>query len=405
MSWTPADWINRGGELLATNPAMAQRWLGRGIQALPAQAVGYYNLAIGLHQQGHIAAAIRAYQICLQLPGAPLQEAHNNLSQDLLLAGRWEEGWALYRQRFQRKPGNYPHFLRLFGPPHWGPLKPDGTMLLMGEQGLGDTLQFCRFALELQAKGIKPILLCQPTLVPLLREGSDLQHVEAALDAEKLQPEQPNWLPLLDLPACLGCNPREIAHSQGYLRADPGRISRWHRLLQRRPGHRLIALHWQGNPSHEKSLYSRGRSMDFHHWLGLAPVEGVEFVSIQKGAGSDQLRLDAGLPFVDGQAAVDASMDFRDTAAVLANCDLLISADSGVVHLAGALGLPTWVALRKVPEWRWGPSGEHTPWYSSLRLFRQPSDGDWASVVAQMRSQLLSTADGARSPDSAVSGG
>ena len=142
-------------------------------------------------------------------------------------------------------------------------------------------------------------------------------------------------------------------------------------MLKRRPGHRLIGLHWQGNPRHEGSLYSKGRSIPFTELCGLKKLE-VEFVSVQKGAGSEQLQLDAGLPFVAGQGDVSASMDFIDTAAVLANCDLLISADSGVVHLAGALGIPTWVALCYVPEWRWGLKGERTPGIRACACFVSP---------------------------------
>ena len=128
--------------------------------------------------------------------------------------------------------------------------------------------------------------------------------------------------------------------------------------------------------------------MSFDQWLPLKDLEGVEFVSIQKGAGSEQLRTDAGLSFVAGQGDFDASFDFRDTGAVLANCDLLISADSGVVHLAGALGVPTWVPLRWIPEWRWLLDGEATHWYDSVRLFRQPRNGDWDSVVDRIKGEL-----------------
>ena len=128
--------------------------------------------------------------------------------------------------------------------------------------------------------------------------------------------------------------------------------------------------------------------MQFEQWLPLAQLPGVEFLSIQKGAGSEQLRLDAGLPFVAGQGDFSATLDFRDTAAVLANCDLLVSADSGVVHLAGAMGIPAWVALRWIPEWRWGLEGSSNPWYQSVRLFRQPRNGDWNSVVQAMATAL-----------------
>ena len=110
----------------------------------------------------------------------------------------------------------------------------------------------------------------------------------------------------------------------------------------------------------------------------------MEFVSIQKGAGSEQLQINKGLPFVAGQDTVSQSMDFKDTAAVLGNCDLLISSDSAVVHLAGAMGIKTWMALRWIPEWRWGLEGQRTSWYESVRLFRQPRCGDWHSVMQAM---------------------
>ena len=150
------------------------------------------------------------------------------------------------------------------------------------------------------------------------------------------------------------------------------------------PSKRLIALHWQGNPGHENSLYSRGRSLPFERFLALQQLADVEFVSIQKGAGSEQCRTEHNLNFVAGQETVNQSMDFRDTAAVLANCDLLISSDSAVVHLAGAMGIPTWLALRWIPEWRWGLEGDRTAWYDSVRLFRQPRDGDWNAVIKAM---------------------
>jgi tetratricopeptide (TPR) repeat protein len=407
MGWSTADWMNRGGELLDSDPWLGQRLLAWGICQAPQHPVGYYNLGISLHQQGRIGAAIRAYQQCLQLPEPPLVQVRNNLGQDLLLAGRWPEGWEHYQHRFSRRPGNYPHFCRLFGAPQSGPFRKGQTLVLLGEQGLGDTLQFCRFGLELQAQGLRVILLSQSALVPLLRESTALERIEDILDGGAFDPGSVGWLPLLDVPGRLGCRPDSIAHDQGYLQANPERTRHWGKQLQRTPGRRLIALHWQGNPGHENSLYSRGRSMRFEHWLGLRGLEQVEFVSIQKGAGSEQLRRDAGLPWVAGQAAVQASMDFRDTAAVLANCDLLLSADSGVVHLAGAMGVPTWVALRHVPEWRWGLQGELTPWYRSLRLFRQPWDGDWTSVVDRMRQALIhpagfKTASGATPRDSAA---
>jgi hypothetical protein len=192
----------------------------------------------------------------------------------------------------------------------------------------------------------------------------------------------------MSLPHRLGLNALNIPRAEGYITPCPERVALWSKRLQRTPGKRLIALHWQGNPKFERKLYSKGRSMPFEAWRGLANVPNLEFLSIQKGAGQEQCQTDAGLNFVAGQDAFNASFDFRDTAAALANCDLLLSADSSVVHLAGAMGLPTWVALSWVTEWRWGLTGTSTAWYSSARLFRQPRRGDWASVVSAMAAAL-----------------
>ena len=164
-------------------------------------------------------------------------------------------------------------------------------------------------------------------------------------------------------------------YSKGYLSINAQRINSSRQKLTRTPVKKLIALHWQGNPWHEHSLYSRGRSLAFVRLLELRQLGDVEFVSIQKGEGSEQLRLNQGLTFVRGQAQVSASMDFLDTAAVLANCDLLISSDSAVVHLAGAMGIPTWLILRWIPEWRWGQR-VNTHLGMTAYDFRQPNDED-----------------------------
>jgi len=389
QSWEPREWVNRGGELLASNPYLAQKLLAQGLRVIPEEPAAYYNLGIGLHQQRRLNAAIRAYRLALALPGCPIKEATNNLAQDLLLSGHWLEGWEYYEQRFQRRPAMHDFFKEHLGPRWPGPSAESAGqhLVLVAEQGLGDTLQFCRLALVLQELGHPITLFCQTALVPLLQEGSALGHVVDRLDPPDLVPCS-RWVPLMSLTPLLLPDPQRIPYAGGYLDTDPQRVAAWGERLQRRPNRRLIALHWQGNPGHEGSLYSRGRSMAFSDWLALRNLEGVEFLSIQKGAGSEQLRMDAGLAFVDGQAAFSASMDFRDTAAALAHCDLLLTADSGVVHLAGALGLPAWVALRWIPEWRWGLEGCSSPWYGSLRLFRQPRDNDWASVVRAMASAL-----------------
>lgn len=388
--WSSSEWVNRGAEMLDKQPAVAQKVISKGIQLDPKEAISWFNLGLGLHQQGKINAAIRAYKHCLELPHNQQTElaATNNLAQDLLLTGNEREGWELYAARFKRKPGNYNLFTQAFGQPLKGQLKIHQKIILMSEQGLGDTIQFARYAMFLQAKGYEVTLLSQPALVNLLNKYGALENVIDKLISKEHNSMNTCWLPLMDIgqkfPALNGTPP----YANGYLNCKQADVDIWQKRLQRDPNKRLIALHWQGNPNHEGSLYSRGRSMAFDDWLELREIKDLEFVSIQKGSGSEQLKLDKGLNFVQGQGEVDATMEFCDTAAILKNCDLLLSADSGVVHLAGALGVPTWVALRWVPEWRWGLEGYTTPWYESLRLFRQAENGNWQGVVGAMKEKL-----------------
>lgn len=382
------DWINRSQALLARDPKQAQTLISNGLQLAPGLGAGYFNLGLALHQQARPAAAIRAYRLALVYgTGDPVvtRSAQRNLAQDLLLAGDFREGWIRYDDRLNDSEHRF--FRKRCGAPWqgvWDP-RPLNRLVLVAEQGLGDTLMFCRLGLDLQHDLPIPVtLFCQKPLVPLLQQCSDLDQVTFEVEDGHLNAPGSLWCPLMSLPSRMHLNPVTLARRGPYLRLEPELVKCWRRKLKPRTGRHLIGLHWQGNPRHEGSLYSQGRSLPFTELLGLQDLAAVEFVSIQKGAGSEQLRLDAGLPFVAGQREVSASMDFIDTAAVLANCDLLISADSGVVHLAGALGIPTWVALRFVPEWRWGLTGERTPWYPSLRLFRQPADGDWPAVISAM---------------------
>jgi tetratricopeptide (TPR) repeat protein len=384
------DWLNQGGQQLEADPVLAQELMRWGLVGLPEESCGYFNLGIALHQQRRIAAAIRAYEKSLSLENSPYWHASNNLAQDLLLSGDFKRGWELYERRLGMRPEKFAFFEHHAGPAWLGENDPQGLpkhLVLPAEQGFGDMLQFSRFALSMQALGVHTTIFCSAGIMDLLREWGDFDAVEEMVE-DDIFDNTTRWCPLMSLPHRLGIHSANVPYTSGYLRADANQVSAWRARLKRRAGHSLIGLHWQGNPKHEQSLYSRGRSMSFDQWLPLKDLEGVEFVSIQKGAGSEQLRTDAGLAFVAGQGDFDASFDFRDTGAVLANCDLLISADSGVVHLAGALGVPTWVPLRWIPEWRWLLDGEATHWYDSVRLFRQPRNGDWDSVVDRIKGEL-----------------
>ena len=384
-----ADWVNRSKSLLEKDPSRAQRLISKGLQLAPELGAAYFNMGLSLHQQARPTAAIRAYRQALRYSeGDDLvtQSAQNNLAQDLLLVGEYHEGWQRYEDRLDTEEHRF--FQDLCGEPWKGMDDPRllNRLVLVAEQGLGDTLMFCRLGLDLQEYLDRPVtLFCQEKLVPLLRQASSINEVTAEIKSDAMKKQKGQlWCPLMSVPSRWNLNPTKLEERNPYLKLPPEEVERWRIKLNRSNGKRLIALHWQGNPRHEGSLYSKGRSMHLSDMSGLKELRQVEFVSIQKGAGSEQLKENEDLPFVAGQGEVSKSMDFIDTAAILANCDLLISADSGVVHLAGALGIPTWVALCFVPEWRWALKGKRTPWYPSVRLFRQPKHGDWQTVVAEM---------------------
>ena len=392
--WPACEWINRGGERIATDPSLASRLIRQGLKLDPTPAIGWFNLGLAYHQQRKIEAAIRAYQHALVQDDAPRATITRNLGQDLLLAEHWAAGWEVMEERSQMR--GFDVFLQALGPSWSGPDDPAGAgqgLLVVSEQGLGDTLMFARFAVLLQRQGLAVKLLCQPALVELLMTCSELRHVEA-LRKPMTSERSWRWVPLMSLPkrlnwlqppwpcACDWLN----RHADVFVK----RQAHWREVLGIKPERRLIGLHWQGNPKHEGSLYSRDRSIPLRAWEGLqGPGNAeVEFIALQKGDGLEQWSRSSRLAYVAGQERFNQCMSMLDSAAVISLCDTVISADSGVVHLGGSLGTSTWVALRRTPDWRWGLQGSQTLWYSSLTLFRQPVAGDWGHVVQAMARQL-----------------
>ena len=379
----PTAALDAAGQWLGSEPQRARREMAAALQQLPDSAVAWFNYGLAQHLCANPEAAIRAYRLSLRCPEPPLRQLGNNLSQDLLLTGRFAEGWQVYEHR---PPQPLPVACHQWYGPSWnGDEVPDQPLLLVSEQGFGDTLMMLRFALALVARGVPVQLVCQRALVDLIRHGAPALPVEGFLVRE---PYPRAWAPLLSLPRILAVSDQSMPRQQGYLNLSPALVQSWAQRLGRHPGKRLVALHWSGNPVSEQSLYSLGRSMALEQLAPLAAMADLEFVSVQKGQGSEQWPGPFAARQVAGQAAVSASHSFLDTAAVLANCDLLISADSAVVHLAGALGLPAWVLLKAIPEWRWGLYGDSSYWYDSLRLFRQSTPGSWQEPMQRICGEL-----------------
>ena len=334
------------------------------------------NLGIVLGKQGRLDEAVACYQQALRLkPDYP--EAHWNRSLAWLLMGRFEQGWPGYEWRWKCKEfGSLPPF----HPPLWDGSPLDGrTILVHAEQGLGDTLQFIRYAPLVHQRGGRVILVCQPPLIRLLTRSPGIERLVAQGEA---LPEYDVHVPLMSLPGLLGTTLESVPADVPYLDAEPQLVEAWRHRLGSYPGFK-VGIVWQGNP---KFRLDRLRSIPLAQFAPLARVPGVHLFSLQKGPGAEQLAaVTDRFPVTDLGRRLD---DFMDTAAVLKNLDLVISVDTAIAHLAGALGIPVWVALPFVPDWRWLMDREDSPWYPTMRLFRQTRPGQWEDVFQRIAEAL-----------------
>ena len=309
-----------------------------------------------------------------------------------LTVGEFKEGWPLYESRFQEPTLAVP--TRDFGVPRWNGVDSlvGRTLLVNAEQGLGDAIHFCRYLSLLAAQGINIVFEVMPALKALLRSlpGS----IQIIGRGERI-PAADYHCPLLSLPLALGTDLTTIPADVPYLATDAQRTAKWAARIQAIPGLR-VGIAWQGNPTVEQLMWARGRSMPLAELAPLARVPGVSLISLQKGAGSEQIR---DVPFRDQVLDLGAELDqgpdaFLDTAAVMAGLDLVISTDTSIAHLAGALARPAWIALPAAAEWRWLLERSDSPWYPTMRLFRQRRRGHWPSAVSAMVSALTPLASG-----------
>ena len=305
-------------------------------------------------------------------------ETHLALAHALLLGGDLVAGFAAYEWRWRTgKLADWgPDLARV---PRWtGEPFPGRTLLIRAEQGLGDTLQFCRFATLAAARGGTVVLEVQPRLVPLVAT-LDAKIAVRALRAAG--PPADLCAPLLGLPALLGTTLDSLPGVVPYLAADAARVADLRGTVT--AGGRLaVGIAWAGNPEH---AMDRARSVELRRLAPLFAVEGVRFVSLQAGPRGGEA---AALPPDSETSMAPLLRDFADTAALAAACDLVIAVDSAVLHLAGALGLPAWALLPAATEWRWLTGRDDTPWYPTMRLFRQARPADWAGVASAAAGEL-----------------
>ena len=307
-------------------------------------------------------------------------DAHSNLALSLLTLGDLRRGFAEYEWRWRR--AGMPDARRGNRGRLWLGEFPLGqrTILLSAEQGLGDSIQFVRYAPLLARGGAKVVLEVQPELKTLL---GGIAGIESCYARGETLPACDVYCPLGSLPLALKTEPSTIPADIPYLRPDDAHLAKWRPAVEALPGKR-VAIAWAGHARHPND---RNRSLDLKLLEPLFGIEGVSFVSIQRELRDDDAALLARHANVTHLGAGLA--DMADTAAVIALADLTIAVDTSVVHLAGAMSRETWVLLPYAPDWRWTLTGTHSAWYPQMRLFRQPAPGDWPSVIAETRDALL----------------
>ncbi len=350
------------------------------------------NLGLVLVELGRLDEAEHCFREVLVRCGDHPQ-AHCNLGMIMLAKGNWERGWEEYEWRFLANGVSAGQYDR----PRWqGENLAGKTLLVTGEQGLGDMLQFVRYVSLAARQAQQVILLAPPELRRLL---ASVEGVTRVLTPQDALPPFDLWCPLLSLPLQFGTRLDCVPAQAPYLRVMQDDFMVWQQRVQTRLtyGHLSVGLVWAGRGRHEPAKLAMGvvnarRNLLLQQLAALGRVAGVTFFSLQLGEPAMEVRKPPlGMRLVDCTADIQ---DFADTAALVANLDLVISVDTAVAHLAGALGKPVWLLNRFDSCWRWLDGRNDSPWYPGMRLFRQTQRGDWAPVINEVAGELARLAAG-----------
>jgi tetratricopeptide (TPR) repeat protein len=401
----PDEALKSFDRALALNPASGPDWLNRGalLQELgrhadalasfdkavicgPEVAEAYVNRANALKDLGHLDAAsglpnsprfdeaAAAYSKAIELEPR-MDEAYFGRGLLALVRGDWAAGFADYEHR--EKVGE-PTFVALDEPRWDGELRAGERLVLVSEQGLGDAIQFCRFAPLLAARGFDVTILTRKAMAPLL---ATLKGVTIATDADALaqDPRPLRWTPLLSVPGVLGLRPDSVPADVPYLAAEPARVEKWRTRLG---GGFTIGINWSSG--HSDKVHFTRRDIALADFAPLAALPGAQLISLQKGAAAAQI---ATVAFRDKIMTLNTDPQpdadfFLDTAAVMSQLDVVVTCDTSVAHLAGALAQPVFTALPVIADWRWLVGRNDTPWYPTMRLFRQDAGRQWQPVIA-----------------------
>ncbi len=352
----------------------------RAAELSPQDPMALHNLAIIHYERLEVDAALdcanRALVLDPTLPGAHFERAET-----LLLKGDLAEGWEEYEWRY--RIAGAPQLMPPTDKPQWdGAALPQDTLLLIADQGFGDVIQFARYIPWVRERAPNIVIAGSVEVAPLLRQiAPDALIFQSWADC----PPYAAFCPLSGLPRLHGTRVETIPAPVPYLHADPARVAHWRtRLDQLAPaGYRRIAVVWAGRPTHNND---RNRSAKLADFLPLAALPSTALVSLQKGDAAAQAGTFFGrAPLLNLGAEIT---DFADTMAILDCVDLLVSVDTSVVHLAGAMGRPAWVLLPRAPDWRWLMERGDTPWYPSLRLFRQDTSRRFRPLIEQAAARI-----------------
>ena len=348
---------------------VAEHHIRHAIALQPGLAEAHASLGHVLAASGRLDEAIACQDTAILLR-PDFAAAHWNQGIALLLAGDMKAGWEKYEWRKR-------HFPESFSSPpgpQWdgGPIH-GRTVLVLAEQGLGDTIQFARYLPMLAQRGARVIVECATSLVPVL---AAMPGVSSAC-ARGRRPAHDVWVDQMSLPRLFRTTLDTVPYPSAYLEADAAKVTRWDRRL---PGGLRIGLVWAGNPLHSNNAR---RSMPVAALGPILAAGGGKLISLQAGARASEAAQMQGVTTIATHLT-----DWSETAAAIAAMDLVITVDTAVAHMAGALGIPVWVMLPHAPDWRWMLGRMDTPWYSGMRLFRQARPGDWAGVAARVADEL-----------------
>ncbi len=344
----------------------------------PRAAAVLANLGSLLREQGQFAEALDCYDRAIAIE-SDCVPAHHNRSLLKLLIGDYPSGWPEYEWRLKQPRKR----VRYTDRPRWDGRPLEGqTLLLHTEQGLGDTLQFIRFAQRAAERGGRVVVQCQVALVELIRSCTGISEVVG-------DDQDPGGfdlqLPLMSLPAVLGIVSEScLADQVPYLSAEEQRLQQWAAWSEQLRG-KKIGIAWQGNP---KYPHDRQRSIPLAEFAPLGTTTDITLVSLQVGFGSEQVRQVSGeFEVIEPSGAGNPGLDFGNTAALIRNLDMVITSDTSICHLAGALGTPVWVALPLAADWRFLLQRDDSPWYPNMLLFRQQTRGDWGDVFRRISAE------------------